>query len=83
MCPHGVDPASPRTDDKKLRLMIDGASDIVGGALQLTFQSYSVEFELRSLADATDAACTRAFQRFHNLGSLVRCPDIPCSSLRR
>jgi hypothetical protein len=72
MCPHGVDPTSPRTEDKKLQLTIEGASAVVGGALLLTFQSYSVEFELRSLTDATDAACMRAFQRFHNLGSLVR-----------
>ncbi|GMF18465.1 unnamed protein product [Phytophthora fragariaefolia] len=71
MCPHGTNPISSKQDDKKIRLRIatsEGA-DITGGALTITFQAHTVEFEM-PLEQVTSDVCTSIFHRFQNLGEL-------------
>lgn len=72
MCPYGINPTPSQQEDKKIRLRITttGGASIKGGALTLTFQAHTVEFEM-PLAQVTSEVCTTIFRRFQNLGDLV------------
>lgn len=72
LCPHGANPTSSQQENKKIRLRIasTGGALIVGGALALTFQAHTVEFEL-PLDQVTSEVCTSIFRRFQNLGELT------------
>ncbi|KAL3658407.1 hypothetical protein V7S43_016542 [Phytophthora oleae] len=72
MCPHGINPTASQQEDKKIRLQIKttGGASITGGALSITFQAHTVEFEM-PLDQVTDDLCTRIFRRFQNLGELT------------
>ncbi|KAE9009677.1 hypothetical protein PF011_g10173 [Phytophthora fragariae] len=72
MCPHGANPTSSQQNDKKLRLRVSttGDAEVTGGALSMTFQAHTVEFEM-PLAQVTSDVCTSIFRRFQNLGDLT------------
>ncbi|TMW58446.1 hypothetical protein Poli38472_010005 [Pythium oligandrum] len=78
MCPHGFDPTSTYTDEKKIRLTIAPAmreppatkSASVNGKIIITFHAHSVEFDL-PLGDVTSEACTKIFKRFQNLAEVT------------
>ncbi|KAG1700675.1 hypothetical protein DVH05_011536 [Phytophthora capsici] len=72
MCPYGTNPTASQQEDKKIRLQIKttGGASITGGALTITFQAHTVEFEM-PLERVTDDLCTSIFRRFQNLGDLT------------
>ncbi|KAG6615519.1 Epidermal growth factor-like domain [Phytophthora cinnamomi] len=72
MCPHGINPTSSQQNDKKIRLRIaaTGGAEITGGALTMTFQAHTVEFDM-PLPQVTSDVCTSFFRRFQNLGDLT------------
>ncbi|OWZ08067.1 hypothetical protein PHMEG_00019452 [Phytophthora megakarya] len=71
MCPYGINPTSSQQEEKKIRLQITtrGAS-ITGGALTISFQAHTVEFEM-PLVKVTSDVCSTIFRRFQNLGDLM------------
>ncbi|ETP02827.1 hypothetical protein F441_20154 [Phytophthora nicotianae CJ01A1] len=72
MCPYGANPTSSQQEDKtiSLRITTNGGASITGGALAITFQAHTVDFEM-PLEQVTSEVCTSIFRRFQNLGELT------------